>query len=273
MQKSIDKLMKSKKNKRTTIIIAHRLSTIRNADTIVVVKNGEVVESGPHDALIERKGEYFKLVQHQTRGSDKPETKEPTDDVASRQSSMSIIASDDQPLLLFQNVKFAYPTRPEKEIFSKLNLAVKRGEILALVGPSGQGKSSIISLLERFYDPNSGSILVNGIQIQQLNLSWWHSQVALVGQEPVLFDMTIGENIAFGMGPSVTIEQIQEAAKEANCHDFIMAFPDGYDTQITSGLVSGGQKQVRMNLQTTFVWPRCVARCADKAPFFRRESA
>lgn len=86
---------------------------------------------------------------------------------------------------------------------------------------------------------------MNGVDIQKLNLAWWRSQVALVGQEPVLFDMTIAENIALGMGLSnVTMEQIQEAAKEANCHDFVMEFPDGYDTPITSALVSGGQKQV-----------------------------
>lgn len=230
------------------MIIAHRLSTIRNADTIVVVEEGKVVESGRHDDLMDRRGEYFQLVQNQTHAEDKHETTEAPDQIMPRQSTLSEGAAFndvDHPLVQFQNVKFAYPTRPDKVIFSKLNLSVRRGENLALVGPSGEGKSSIIALLQRFYNPDQGKILINGIDLKQLNIAWWHSQVALVSQEPVLFDMTIRENIAFGMGPSVTEQQIQDAAKEANCHDFIMEFPDGYDTQITSGLVSGGQKQVR----------------------------
>ena len=85
---------------------------------------------------------------------------------------------------------------------------------------------------------------MNGVPLDSLNVSWWHKQVALVSQEPVLFDMSIRENIAFGLGiDNVTQQQIEEAAKEANCHDFITEFPDGYETQINSGLVSGGQKQ------------------------------
>ncbi|KAG7369599.1 efflux ABC transporter permease/ATP-binding protein [Nitzschia inconspicua] len=246
VQKSLDKLLKSKKNKRTTIIIAHRLSTIRHADTIVVFKGGKVVELGTHDDLMERKEEYFHLVQNQTRIKDNMEQKELVDEASLSHSSSSegaIFFRDDKTLLQFQNVYFSYPTRPEKEVISNLNLSVKRGENLALVGPSGEGKSSIIALLQRFYSPDRGSILIDGVDLQNINVSWWHSQVALVGQDPVLFDMTIGENIAFGMDTSVTQEHIEEAAKEANCHDFITEFPDGYNTRVTSGLVSGGQKQ------------------------------
>jgi len=248
VQKSLDKLMKSSKHKRTTIIIAHRLTTIRNADRIVVVSEGKVVESGTHDELLAQQGEYFKLVQSQTHGKEKKveETNETSSEENSRHSSIleEPPANNGHPIIQFKNVKFAYPTRPEKEIFTKLNLSVKHGETLALVGPSGQGKSTIVALLERFYNPNSGSVLVNGVNLQNLNVLWWHSQVGLVSQEPVMFDLTIGENIAFGMGmKNVTQKQIEQAAKEANCHDFIMEFPDGYNTKVTSGLVSGGQKQ------------------------------
>ncbi|KAL3906406.1 MAG: hypothetical protein SGILL_009283, partial [Bacillariaceae sp.] len=247
VQKSIDKLMKSKKHKRTTVIIAHRLSTIRNADKIVVVSDGKVMETGTHDELMEHKGEYYNLVENQTHGKDPAEKRASTEEIASRQSSSaseSLAVNDDHPIVRFQSVRFTYPTRPENEIFRKLNLSIRRGENLALVGPSGGGKSSIIALLERFYNPDDGEIFVNGLPLTSLNVSWWHKQVALVGQEPVLFDLSIGENIAFGMGiDNVTQQQIEDAAKEANCHDFIMEFPYGYNTHITSGLVSGGQKQ------------------------------
>lgn len=231
------------------------------------MKEGKVVEAGAHDDLMERRGEYFNLVQSQTRTKD--QQKESTDD-ESRYSSASegaLLDGHEHPLIQFQNVSFSYPTRPNKKVFSKLNLSVKRGENLALVGPSGGGKSSIIALLQRFYNPDEGSILVSGVDLQRLNVAWWHSQVALVGQEPVLFDMTIRENIAFGMGVYVSDEDIQTAAREANCHDFITAFPDGYETQITSGLVSGGQKQVRMlDLRIFVVYHpqpqiRCVLIC------------
>jgi ATP-binding cassette subfamily B (MDR/TAP) protein 1 len=135
VQKSIDKLMKSKKNKRTTIIIAHRLSTIRNADVIVVVKSGRVVESGTHDDMMQKGGEYFNLVQHQTHGKVLRDKQEP-EEIASRHSSTSEALNlncDGHPILQFQNVKFSYPTRPENQIFRNLNLSIKQGENLALV--------------------------------------------------------------------------------------------------------------------------------------------
>ncbi|KAL3897411.1 MAG: hypothetical protein SGARI_006926, partial [Bacillariaceae sp.] len=214
---------------------------------IVVVNGGKVVEKGTHDDLMEKEGEYFKLVQNQTHGKEHADAHKSEEFASRHSSSMSEgfnLNSDDHPILEFQNVKFTYPTRPENEIFRKLNLSVRRGENLALVGPSGGGKSSIIALLERFYNPDEGTILVNGVALDSLNVSWWHKQVALVSQEPVLFDMSIRENIAFGLGiDNVTQEQIEEAATEANCHDFIKEFPEGYDTQVNSGLVSGGQKQ------------------------------
>jgi ABC-type multidrug transport system fused ATPase/permease subunit len=121
-------------------------------------------------------------------------------------------------------------------------LGIKDGETLAIVGPSGQGKSTIIQLIERFYLPTKGSIKYKGVDFNDLNVSWLHSQVGLVGQEPHLFDVSIAENIRFGMD-NTTMEDVIQAAKEANADSFIRSFPDGYDTMVgssSSTQVSGG---------------------------------
>jgi len=151
---------------------------------------------------------------------------------------------DDVPQLRFKDVSFAYPTRKENIIFSGLNLSVKKGETLALVGSSGGGKSTVIQLIERFYDADTGTIELEGTDIKELNVEWLRDQLGLVSQEPTLFNTTIGENIKYGY-PSATQEEVEEAAKEANAHDFIMSFPDGYNTYVgeRGTQVSGGQKQ------------------------------
>lgn len=100
---------------------------------------------------------------------------------------------------------------------------------------SGQGKSSVVSLIERFYDPSSGSIELEGVNVKDLNVEWLRSQLGFVGQEPVLFDTTIAENIRFGMPEGATQEDIENAAKQANAHDFIVSFPDGYNTLVGIG--------------------------------------
>jgi len=99
---------------------------------------------------------------------------------------------------------------------------------------SGQGKSSVVSLLERFYDPTSGSIELDGVNLKELNVEWLRDQLGLVGQEPVLFDTTIAENIRLGL-PEATQEDVENAAKVANAHEFIVSFPDGYDTLVGIG--------------------------------------
>lgn len=96
---------------------------------------------------------------------------------------------------------------------------------------SGQGKSSVVSLVERFYDPTSGSVLLDGVNLKDLNVEWLRSQLGLVGQEPVLFDTTIAENIRLGK-PDATQGDIENAARQANAYDFIVSFPDGFDTQV-----------------------------------------
>jgi ATP-binding cassette subfamily B (MDR/TAP) protein 1 len=125
------------------------------------------------------------------------------------------------------------------------NLSVRNGETVALVGPSGHGKSTVIQLVERFYDPSEGAIELDMANLKNLNLKWLRSQIGLVSQEPTLFDSSIAENIRFGLNNDVTQEQIENAARAANAHGFIMSFPDGYNTQVGEGgtQVSGGQKQ------------------------------
>jgi len=143
-----------------------------------------------------------------------------------------------------RNVHFAYPARPDVPIFKGLDLKVPAGTILALVGDSGGGKTTVISLLERFYDPSQGNILVDGTDIKTVNLKYWRSQIGLVGQEPSLFSTTIAKNIAYGR-EDATMEEIEAAAKQANAHDFIIALPDGYNTLLGEKYtqLSGGQKQ------------------------------
>ncbi|TDH66851.1 hypothetical protein CCR75_009788 [Bremia lactucae] len=145
----------------------------------------------------------------------------------------------------FQNVMFCYPMRPEATVLKDYNLVIQAGQTVALCGPSGGGKSTCVSLLERFYDPIKGQIWMDGIDTKELNLHWLRSQIGLVSQEPTLFIGTIAENIAYGLADKPSQEAIEEAAKTANAHDFITLFPTGYDTQVgTKGeQLSGGQKQ------------------------------
>jgi ATP-binding cassette subfamily B (MDR/TAP) protein 1 len=147
--------------------------------------------------------------------------------------------------LEFKNVSFRYPTRPEITVLRNYNLTIEAGQTVAFCGPSGGGKSTIISLIERFYDPVVGEVLLDGHNTKALNLNWLRSQIGLVGQEPTLFIGTIAENIAYGLAEKPSQQEIEEAAKMANAHDFITQFPDGYDTQVgmKGEQLSGGQKQ------------------------------
>ncbi|XP_047217708.1 ATP-binding cassette, sub-family B (MDR/TAP), member 4 isoform X1 [Girardinichthys multiradiatus] len=146
----------------------------------------------------------------------------------------------------FEHVKFNYPSRPDVPILRGLNLRVKKGETLALVGSSGCGKSTTIQLLERFYDPREGRVVMDSIDVKKLNIHWLRSQIGIVSQEPVLFDCTLAENIAYGDNShSVTLEEIEAAAKAANIHNFIDELPQKYNTQAgdKGTQLSGGQKQ------------------------------
>jgi ATP-binding cassette subfamily B (MDR/TAP) protein 1 len=144
----------------------------------------------------------------------------------------------------FRDIKFRYPARPTVPIFDGMNLRIPAGKTVALVGDSGGGKSTVISLLERFYDPLEGSVFVDGVDIKSINLKYWRSQIGLVSQEPTLFSTTIAKNIAYG-DDKATMEQIEAAARQANCHDFISKLPEGYNTKLGDKYtqLSGGQKQ------------------------------
>ncbi|GMF36398.1 unnamed protein product [Phytophthora lilii] len=147
--------------------------------------------------------------------------------------------------LEFKDISFRYPTRPEINVLKHYNLTVEAGQTVAFCGPSGGGKSTIISLIERFYDPVVGEVCLDGYNIKDLNLNWLRSQIGLVGQEPTLFIGTIADNISYGLAEQPSQQEIEEAAKMANAHDFITQFPDGYDTQVgmKGEQLSGGQKQ------------------------------
>ena len=130
-------------------------------------------------------------------------------------------------------------------MMQNLTLVALSLQTVALVGESGSGKSTVIALLERFYDPDSGSIFLDDIDLQTLNVSWLRQQVGLVSQEPVLFNDTIRANIAYGRQGEASEEEIIAAAEAANAHEYISALPDGYNTLVGErGIqLSGGQKQ------------------------------
>jgi len=144
------------------------------------------------------------------------------------------------------NAGFSYPTRPEIQVLNGLDLVVEQGSKVALVGSSGCGKSTVIQLIQRFYDLKQGSLCIDGKDIQQLNLPLVRSALGIVSQEPTLFDRTIAENIQYGdNGRQVSLEEVIGAARQANIHSFIAALPEGYETRVGSKgtQLSGGQKQ------------------------------
>ncbi|GAB9465383.1 Multidrug resistance protein abc superfamily [Globisporangium polare] len=142
------------------------------------------------------------------------------------------------------DVCFAYPSRPETLVLKNLSVSIASGETVAFVGASGGGKTTLVSLLERFYDPTGGALLLDGRDIKTLNVKWLRSQISLVSREPVLFAASMFENIAAGCD-AVTHKQVIRAAKLANAHDFIMSLPGQYADVVGDQEVelSGGQKQ------------------------------
>jgi len=147
-----------------------------------------------------------------------------------------------------KNVSFAYPSRTEMVVLKNLNLSVRPGKITSLVGESGGGKSTVAKLVMRFYDPIEGVITIDDKDLRDYNVQWLHKQIGFVSQEPVLFAGTIKQNIIYGVQDSergVSDHDVIDAAKKANAHDFIMSFPDQYETIVGErGIrLSGGQKQ------------------------------
>ncbi|KAF2133841.1 P-loop containing nucleoside triphosphate hydrolase protein [Dothidotthia symphoricarpi CBS 119687] len=155
--------------------------------------------------------------------------------------------------LEFKDLKHIYPSRPDTVVLQDFNLSVPSGKVIALVGASGSGKSTIVGLLERFYLPMEGQILLDGRDITTLNLQWLRQHMAIVSQEPILFSTTIYESIEHGLvntefanaSKEKKMELIEEAARTANAHDFISSLPEKYETRVgeRGNLLSGGQKQ------------------------------
>ncbi|KAI5080031.1 hypothetical protein GOP47_0005510 [Adiantum capillus-veneris] len=143
-----------------------------------------------------------------------------------------------------RNVVFSYPSRPDVIIFNNFSLSIPSGRTVALVGGSGSGKSTVVSLMERFYDPQEGLVLIDDVDIRTLHLHWLRDQLGLVNQEPALFATSILGNILYGKEDATT-EEVEAAAKAANAHTFISELPNGYKTQVGERGVqlSGGQKQ------------------------------
>lgn len=158
----------------------------------------------------------------------------------------------------FQGIDFTYPTRPDMPVLTDFSLDVAPNQTVALVGASGSGKSTVLALLERFYDVSRGSVCIDGINIRDLDPRWLHCNIAIVPQEPVLFSGSIRSNISYARAAArselwgaddeddvATMAEVEQAGRQANAHDFIMSFPEGYDTIVGERGVrlSGGQKQ------------------------------
>ncbi len=144
----------------------------------------------------------------------------------------------------FDAVNFNYPSRPDMPALKDLNLTIKPGETIALVGPSGAGKSTVFQMVLRFFDPTSGTVLFDGVDIKKINRDVFRKEMAYVPQDPVIFATSAKENIRFGR-PNATDEEVIEAAKAAAAHEFLMKLPNGYDSFVGERgvMLSGGQKQ------------------------------
>uniref|UniRef100_A0AAY4CMX2 Uncharacterized protein n=1 Tax=Denticeps clupeoides TaxID=299321 RepID=A0AAY4CMX2_9TELE len=144
----------------------------------------------------------------------------------------------------FHNLTFSYPTQAEQQVLKYFSLELKPGKMTALVGPSGGGKTTCVSLLERFYQAQQGEILLDGQPLQSYQHKYLHNQIVMVGQEPVLFSGSVKDNITYGL-ENCSLERVQEAARKANAHEFICQLEKGYDTDVgeRGSLLAGGQKQ------------------------------
>eukprot|EP00794_Sanderia_malayensis_P016856 gene16856-18555_t len=145
----------------------------------------------------------------------------------------------------FNNVDFKYPTRPDQPVLENFNLEIGKGQVIALCGPSGSGKSTVAALLEKFYKVDSGSITIDGIDVNEIDPWWLRGElIGFINQEPVLFATSVMENIRYGK-PDATDDEVYEAARLANADRFIRSFPQGYQTVVgeRGTTVSGGQKQ------------------------------
>ncbi|XP_049358535.1 putative ABC transporter B family member 8 [Solanum verrucosum] len=160
------------------------------------------------------------------------------------EDTRGLVLEDIRGEVEFRNVKFTYPSRPDTVVLKDFNLKIEAGKTVALVGSSGSGKSTVIALIQRFYDANAGAICIDRVEIKSLQLKWLRGKMGLVSQENALFGTSIRENIMFGK-VDATMDEVVAAAMTANAHNFITQLPDGYETKIgeRGALLSGGQKQ------------------------------
>jgi len=158
--------------------------------------------------------------------------------------SPKVLASPVRGEICFDNVSFRYPARPEVSALQNVSLTVAPGETVAFVGPSGAGKTTIIQLIQRFYDPSEGAVKLDGIALPDLQRDEFRKVISMVPQDPVIFAASASDNIRFGR-PDATDAEVEAAAKAAAAHDFISALPDGYDSYVGERgvMLSGGQKQ------------------------------
>ncbi|GKT93660.1 LOW QUALITY PROTEIN: ABC transporter [Colletotrichum tofieldiae] len=243
VQASLDNVSKS----RTTIMIAHKLSTVQKADKIVVLSRGEVIEQGSHQQLLDL-GDVAKAHSAANHILDLRASQPP---INTSTGIKALPASGEESAIIeLRDVTFAYPSRPDHLALNNLNLKIGKGQSVGIVGASGCGKSTIIGLLERFYDVTSGQLLIEGRQLQDLDVHHHRSRVGLVSQETMLFQGSISDNILLGLPDDEAIapnahERVERACRSANMHDFISSLPEGYATDIGNRGValSGGQRQ------------------------------
>jgi len=175
-------------------------------------------------------------------------------------NSGGLVFPEVKGLIELRHVSFSYPTRKDALVLDNVSLRAEPGTLVALVGSSGSGKSTIATLIERFYDVDSGSVCVDGVNVRDLDPQFLRRSIGYVSQHPDLFSGTIRDNIRFGVGKPVSDETIIEAAKKAHAHNFISAMPDGYDTVLGEGgaQLSGGQRQRLAIARTLLLDPKIL---------------
>ncbi|XP_066910223.1 ATP-dependent translocase ABCB1-like isoform X2 [Clytia hemisphaerica] len=201
----------------------------------ILIGSAQIGQAGPNmEALATAKGAAYYVYQVIKR-------KSPIDTMNEEGKKPDFYSADQ---IQFQNIHFHYPSRTDIPVLQGFDLTVNKGQTVALVGESGCGKSTTIKLLQRFYDVIGGSVMIGKDNIKDINVKWLRQHIGIVSQEPVLFDMTIADNIRMGKD-NATQQEIEQAAINANAHDFITNLPKAYDTNVGEGgaQLSGGQKQ------------------------------